>query len=101
MKIENEWLEKEILSIESEIRRPKYRNNQLSFLGVLAMLGAVFFCSPIDAAPARLKPNVMNKPAEGGGRVFWCQNCRTRQWQDDKNANWAGEFHCSSCGKKL
>lgn len=32
------------------------------------------------------------------GKAWKCETCRTYQWQDSDNKNWAGKYKCTSCG---
>lgn len=109
MKIENEWLDSEIDALKCEKQRKqkkKNTDNMLAFKLVL-MLSAVFFYVPvIDARPhamilSKIKHHNTNMKAMDGGRHFICSKCRTCQWQDNKNADWSGNFFCSACGNNL
>lgn len=96
--LDNEWLENEMRAIDQESRVTKDTSNYRFMFLALALL-SVFFCSPCDAALPRTH-NIC-KRVEGGGQTFYCHTCQTRQWHDDKNADWAGRFYCRSCGKQL
>lgn len=104
MKIENEWLDSEINALASEKhrkRKKKGTDNVLVFKLVL-MLSAVFFCVPsIEARSCKIISVKKSTKIMGEGRNFICPKCRTCQWQDNKNADWAGNFHCSVCGYNL
>ena len=45
------------------------------------------------------QPNVTTL-CKGQGAAWKCANCRTYQWQDSSNKDWAGQYKCSSCGAK-
>ena len=36
----------------------------------------------------------------GNGACWRCENCGVRQWQDSKNKDWAGAYHCNQCGAR-
>lgn len=100
MKIENEWLDSEINALASEKnrkRKKKGTDNVLVFKLAL-MLTAVFFYAPtIDAKIHYANMAVV----DGGHRQFICSKCGMHQWQDKKNADWAGNFRCAVCGNNL
>lgn len=109
MKIENEWLDAEITQLSIETKRKKRRkpSDNLIAFKLFLMLTAVFFYAPVLEAKCSkvivfksMHANA-NKKQMGEGRNFICPKCRTCQWQDSKNADWAGNFHCSSCGSNL
>jgi hypothetical protein len=35
------------------------------------------------------------------GVFFTCKRCRNSQWQDARNQNWRGEYHCAVCGVRM
>lgn len=106
MKIENEWLDTEINQLNLEVNKKKRRKNSdnLMALKLFLMVTAVFFYAPlIEAKNSTVKSYRCSNhmQAADGGRHFICPKCRTCQWQDNKNADWAGNFHCRSCGANL
>lgn len=108
MKIENEWLDTEINQLNLEVNKKKRRKNTDNWTAfkLFLMVTAVFFYAPVIEARCskvlvfKAMSNA-NKKQMGEGRNFICPKCRTCQWQDDKNADWAGNFHCRSCGANL
>lgn len=103
MKIENDWLNSEISCIKYEKKKKnkKSTDNVLVFKLVL-MLSAVFFYAPaIEAKCNALKIPKKHQIQMNAGRNFVCPKCNTRQWQDNKNADWQGNFYCSSCKHNL
>ncbi len=114
MKIENEWLDSEISTLRLETKQKKRRkmSDNLMAFKLFLMITAVFFYAPLIEAgisPVMKKLILIQKTnsqknhvlAKGEGRNFICPKCRMCQWQDDKNADWAGNFTCSSCGANL
>lgn len=96
----NDWLENEIFEISREIKiKPKKQHDTMMAIRILLMISAIFFYThEIDSKPS-VDFNMKN--AEGGGHLFRCAHCGMNQWKASSQANWAGEFHCSGCKKKL
>ncbi len=106
MKIENEWLDAEILTLNLETKQKKKKksSDSLMALKLFLMVTAVFFYAPVIEARTlvfKSSHSSTHMQAVDGGRHFICPKCRMCQWQDNKNADWAGNFTCSSCGANL
>jgi hypothetical protein len=110
MKIENEWLDAEINMLTLENKQKKKRKISDNFITfkLFLMLTAVFFYAPLIEARCTGKIICFNKNSnsnmavvDGGHRQFKCQKCRSVQWHDKKNADWAGNFYCTVCGANL
>jgi predicted RNA-binding Zn-ribbon protein involved in translation (DUF1610 family) len=100
MKIENEWLDSEVNALKCEKQRKQNKKNTDNVLvfKLVLMLSAVFFYAPsLEARNIHRKMVVV----DGGHRQFICHKCGMHQWQDKKNADWAGNFKCGSCGTNL
>lgn len=92
--MDSNWIEKEIYSLERIKKCKNVKGRSVVLIKFFLMLLAVFFYSTqINAIP-------MFK-AMDGGQHFVCNKCRTSQWQDSSNANWAGKYHCKACGNQL
>lgn len=100
MRIENDWLNEEESRVFSEHRKPSKCKESITYLKLVIMMSALFFCTfSLDAAPYQYSGYPKAEVVEGGV-WFMCRNCRTCQWQDSRNMNWRGEFFCLSCGAK-
>lgn len=104
MKIENDWLDSEINALASEKKRKLKKKNTDSLLvfKLVLMLTAVFFYVPaIEAKLNALRTTKKHQMQMNAGRNFVCPKCNARQWQDNKNADWQGNFYCFSCKQNL
>ena len=91
---QNQWLDNEMQSIAEERKKVKIGSKCSHRTTIFLFFSTIFFCSYDLEASQKSKINVDNG-------VWWiCPTCRTAQWQDNKNANWRGEFFCNKCGQK-
>ncbi len=98
MKIENEWLEKEIICLEREMKSRK-KDDGMQYMKIIFVLFMVFFYGNIDAKHSFNSVNYAK--AVDGGQTFYCHKCQTRQWHDNSTADWNGKFYCGGCKTKL
>lgn len=100
MKIENDWLENEMMVISNEIKQKRKKSpDTMICVRMFLVFSAIFFyTSAVDC-----KPNITHnaRKAEGGGQLFICPDCRTNQWHASNTKDWQGNYYCRGCKKKL
>ncbi len=101
MNPKNDYLDYEIRKLKLDVTKAKSKgDNQmlLKFLCVLIPLLCIGIS--LHAAPKCPLQHRYVRQVDGGVQ-FTCKRCRTNQWQDRNQADWAGNFYCRACGTRM
>lgn len=109
--IKQEWVDKEEIKIDREVKSKRKFNETLDFIRAIFLLMTVFFYTSalssdeiaLDMSAVDVSTFVLDDQHiyANDGIWFMCNVCRTCQWQADWKANWRGEFFCVRCGEKF
>ncbi len=92
----NNYLSNEMMQILEE-RSKKIRSevsNNMFWRLIIILIPFLIYSFSLHAKPIEVH-NIGNN-----GACWRCDNCGMRQWQDSKNKDWAGAYHCTSCGAR-